>query len=99
MEQRINNMEAKLRKNEYNKLIDDQMKNYVDKKIESMMIKMEEFEKRTEISKQSKELNEDIKLFDPKKKPENSIEIEKIETAVNEWVKKIEKQLNVIKDL
>ena len=33
MEQRINNMEAKLRKNEYNKLIDDQMKNYVQYKI------------------------------------------------------------------
>ena len=96
MEERIDNLESKLRKGDND--IDNSLKNYVDKKFDSVMAKINRVE--ILVSTQTEEMSELKKSRTSKQGMEiqSSNDIQKIEAAINEWTKNIENQLNIFKD-
>ena len=92
LEERI----AKLEKIQISNINEASIQTYIEKRLESIIKRTEEFETRIEVklARQNDEITN--KIFNANKL--NSIpsaDIQKIETAINEWTKGIEEQLNV----
>ena len=79
--------------------INKDVQDYLDRKLESMLRKNEEFETRIELqmARQSDEITEKLrKVGQEIPRRETQTDIQRIEVAINEWTKSIEDQLNVL---
>jgi len=89
LEEKITKLEVKLKKADYSLPRESQLQGYIDKKLESMLTKIQQLE--TLFLKQNKEImykKADTKIDAP-------YNIERMESAINEWTNTIEQQLNV----
>jgi len=89
LEEKITKLELKLKKADYSLPRENQLQGYIDKKLESMLTKIQQLE--TFFLKQNKEImykKGDTRIDAPSN-------IERMESAINEWINTIEQQLNV----
>lgn len=88
LEEKIIKLETKLKKADYSFPKDNQLQSHIDRKLEAMSNKLQQYEAL--LHKQGKEV---IKRGDTK--IDGPYDLERMETAINEWTNTIEQQLNV----